>query len=364
MNAYETQRGRWGSAHWRTAALLAGMLGLLTAVGSAQSLDRDGEDDRDREDRPRQVFYPTDRMISGIAWNIANDYARRHDMDDYQRELTQERFQERLATFFKENRDDIGKAVTYYMEELVSPNPPSADDVSRFAGETLPLMEKFEEQVDLLVSDMSEYLTAEQLDSVELELGAFDVAMGMGKRRLLDWEAGGFDPIRDHPTGGEEFEQAERERHEQTRIEIEKRQNEIRTIRGDQRVLPQPQDASQSERADRATPQTKDEFADLVRKVIATYDLNDGQQAQAWRLYRQASERRDDYLRRNGDRISKIEQRLIAANSSGDERRITRANTEYDSLFRPIETIKKRLEQDLERLPNSAQRRAAFAAGG
>lgn len=93
-----------------------------------------------------------------------------------------------------------------------------------------------------------------------------------------------------------------------------------------------------------------DPWADYVRQFISKYGLDDGQQQRAWVIYKNAVERREQQARR-------FEARSGRVNGPAAQARLAESRAASEK------TIFEELKRRLDRLPTTAQRRAAGSTG-
>ncbi len=118
-----------------------------------------------------------------------------------------------------------------------------------------------------------------------------------------------------------------------------------------------------SKKAPRASKNFESEWEKYVNGFITKYSLDDAQQQTARKILRDCQEQAASHVRRNQSRIDKIEQQLkdVKKDKAGASQR-QRLEQQRERLMTPIGRIfERQLKPRLDRIPTSAQRKAASA---
>lgn len=189
----------------------------------------------------------------------------------------------------------------------------------------------------------------EGLIAEAVELGEVSAADADRFRRGYErWEVG--QRLKTAVARGEMTEEEARAAWAEYNAEFEHAKPGSKTEQKDDRALAEEPAAEEKDvQARGAMPD--DVWARYVRAFIARYQLDERQQNQAWRFYREArqrSERRAERLARRGD-------------DESEPQETERLNEARKRLERDRERLFERLKGQLETLPTGAQRRAAAA---
>jgi hypothetical protein len=353
--------------HEWLAVGLAAFLAITTISvrGSVAPQPPDAEDPgRPSVALPDGVFWPTQKMLEGVLRRIVEDMARDYDFDEDQRERTLDLLRERISGFLNRNRSEIQALMARYFEAVLNDEPPLPEEVADWARRVLPLMQEFRESVDGLAEQMREYLTDDQIATLEGNLAAFHTGMDFANRRMQDWAEGGYDPQTEwHRNSG--AREAERQRRAAIRQEMAaQRQAAIERVRREQELSSSPPQTVVEQGASRAPgspvtqPAVGDEWERYVETFIRRYDLNHDQKQQAYRFLRQQQAERDRYLKRREREMQRL---LEAWRSASSPEQVARAEADYARFMQPIDGLFERLKSRLEQIPTRAQRREAEA---
>jgi hypothetical protein len=352
----------------RFAACL--VLVAWAVAGAAAQSDTYYEEERERRDPPPAGFFPTERMIDLAINRVTDEMARQYGFDDDQLWQTRELIKQRVPDWMQDNRGELQGLMTQYIEAILGDEPPPPEEVADWAQRALPLLNDFRGIVYDVSDDMRGYLTEEQQIIMDGELAAMNVAMDYTTARFQLWSQGGYDWETEWPRS-DTFRETERERRQQ--LEREAEEAKIIALGGDPSELEPAEGAAgdgaaelagDKERQERSesTPlveRTTDEWEQYVANFIRRYNLDEAQQNSARKALKRAQASRDRYLKKRLDDIQKMQVDLKIAQS--DEQR-ARLKERYERLTAPLDRYFQKLKDDLNRLPNRAQRRQAAYA--
>jgi len=322
---------------------------------------------------PAEGFWPTPKMLDLFIARMSEQMADRYAFDEYQVMATQEVFRERLPRWLNENRPKIQTLTNEWVEMYMGSDPPDPQDVALWAQRVQPLLGEFREVIGNVATDMREYMTEDQLVTLDAELGVFNVGLNMTQGRIQGWADGGFNPEIDwHRSPG--FREVEAQRREELEAAVSIARTEAYSragVKPPADVLPggagaagskSPGAAGEAASAQPgsaepgAKPSAVDEWSAYVEGFIRKYDLNEAQRNSAYRILKMSRESRDKWLARNAPRMEKIE-KLFA--SAKDPDALKKAEEEYRKLQEPIDNMFARMKERLEAIPTRAQRQAA-----
>lgn len=351
----------------RANLLLAGLLLLAAPLATAQMYDDAQDEERARAQRERPLppagFWPTDRMIELFIdrW-VEDDYADQLDFDQDQIFMTQELLKERLPEWLHEHRPEIMQLSNEWFEALLAKEPPDPLYVADWAQRALPVLNDFADMAEGVTGEMRDYMTEDQRVLLDGQMAAFRVGVNFMTQRLGGWSEGRFDPENEW-FGNPEARRVQREREAAINAEMESAKRDAMGLppessQGAAAAAGGAQPAEQSSESRALTTATEDEWKRYVDEFIRRYQLNEEQQAEAYRILRSVQEQRDGYLRRVSPRLDQVSARLAAASSDEEKQRI---EEQAERLKRPLERMFTILRERLEPLPTRKQRSEALA---
>ncbi len=335
------------------AVLCVASLGLL---GSVQA-------DEPREKRlPEGSIWPSQRLIDLFLRKVAADMASDYGFDEYQRDEAERVLREKIGAFLKENRPQLEKLVTEFLEAQVADEPPDPKFVAEWAKRAQPLLAKAHDLLYDVADNMRDFMTEEQQIQLDGYLAAFDVGVEMTQKRLARWAAGEFDPQTEW-VGNPQARKLDRQRRREMYQRMEQARSEVLQQyeggpAGGAGGLP-PGERARAGAEAREARQARgavDEWERYVEQFIARYQLDSQQQQKARLFLRRQREARDTYLARKAAQMERIEKLYKQAKTP---ERIQQAEAEYKKLMAPVERMFEVLKSKLETLPTRAQRRAA-----
>ena len=341
--------------------IVVATLGLLVATACAQSY----EDEDDRRSKRMKNAAPTlfftpeiiDTMINRITDKMSDVYA----FDEDQVWNTRDVIKEEFPDWIQEHRGDIIQLANDYILFTAGDDPPTAEQVAEWSMRAMPLINEFRDKIDTTTEQMRDYMTDEQQVLLEGQKAMLDVGMNyMGKRMQL-WADGGYDWETEWPRSPT-FREQERERQGELHEEARKAEAVAMGLDPESDIaLVSDETVGQDRPAGtklRPAKQPKDEWTTYVEDFIKRYQLNEGQQNTAWKVYRNLVESRDRYLRKRLPDIKKTE---LLLNSAKTEEERDAARREYESLNQPIQRYFQQLKDRLNKLPSRKQRKEASA---
>ncbi len=333
------------------------MLLSIAAVACAQAPD---PADRPKSNEPPPAgFWPTEKMITRMLDRLADGMADHYDFDDAQVEQITGVLKDRIPKWMAENRTELQTLTNEYIEALLNLEPPTKEEVAKWADRALPMVNSFKDLVLKTSEDMKPFMTEDQALKLEGEMAGFEVGMGFANQKLVSWSEGNYDPETEWPDS-RRFRDREREDRERLDREMRVARQEARgeVVEGELVVETSPNGESGA-REGRSRINRKeqplDEWGKYVEDYIRRYQFNDDQKSSARRFLSVAYDERDAYLRKRGEEKTRLETALREA--SGDAR--AKAQEELDRFNKPMQTMFTKLKERLDRLPTRAQKAAA-----
>lgn len=334
-------------------ALLA-LIGLAGAAAQAQNQEPP-EVPVGGEPTPEPVFLFTPRIIELAIDRITDGMVGHYKLDEAQVWQAREAMKARFPQWLDEHRTDLIPLVNEYTEAMLSPDPPTPEQVAGWAKRVQPLVGEFTQLVEETTTEFRTFMTEEQQVILDGEMAVFRVGMNHMNGRLQVWSEGGYDWEYEWPRS-QKFQQAQRDREEELHVEAARAKAEAlgRELDGGPAVAD----------GDQPTPTTAaasagkglDAWESYVAEFVRRYNLTEEQQAQARRVLRSLQEQRDRYLGRKLKDIETLETRLKAAQTNEDREQV---RAEYNRLNEPIERMFSQLKDRLEPIPTRKQRREA-----
>jgi hypothetical protein len=352
-----------------TMQRIATCLVLVVCTVGGATAQPGGYDDEQRATPARRPggFFPTDKMIDLVINRVTDKMAEQYGFDEDQLWETRELIKQRIPDWMHQNRDEIQGLTTQYFEAILADEPPSPEEVADWAQRAMPLLQDFRGIVYDVSDGMRAYLTEEQQIIMDSELAAMDVGMNYTSARLQHWSAGGYNWETDWPRGPE-FDDDEYRRRKQLEEEAEAaRARALGVEPGELKSVESGGGGAQlvaDERVEqpKSTPtvaSTADEWEQYVANFIRRYGLDEAQQNSAHKALKKAQAARDRYLERRAEDIKRLDVEMKIA-ATDEQRALLR--TRYEKLTAPLERQFRTLKDDLNRLPNRAQRRQAAYA--
>jgi hypothetical protein len=350
---------------------------MLPALAPAQSEGEPAAPERATEVPSEGGFWPTPKMVERVIDRITEEGIGTYTFDEIQLDQTREILKRRVPQWMQENRAEIMTLMNQWFEALLDEEPPTAEDVAKWAERVLPVVQSFEQEVVGITDEMREFLNEDQVTVLEGELAAFHIGIQFATNKVRDWADGQFDPEVDWPGGSREDEADQAERDAEIAA-ARARENEIARREG--RPLPFPEGGPVSAEsppvpvepvppaptATPATPSAKPEKADewtkYVDEFIRKYDLNDDQQSKARSALKTAQTNRDNYLKKKKTvrelaEIEKLATELKDATDEESRKKLTEVEERRRKLHEPVENEFNRLKRKLDDLPTREQRR-------
>lgn len=346
----------------------AGWMVLGACVGAALAQQGDDLGARRAERAAEEEllgFWPTPKMVDGIVYHVSREIARHYEFDEDQTEQMTAVLRDRFVTWFQQNRRQIQPLVNEFMEAQLASEAPLAENVAKWAGRVVPLLDDFHTVMESATGEMRGFMTEDQQAQLEADMAAYNVARRLALDKVYRWKEGGFDPENEWTADPGERRRREREEQRTAKAAIESERERVKTelgVAGHEGGNAPVTEAARPEAvhtpAEAGSPkgEMKDEWARYVDEFIKRYDLDQGQQGQAQRALARRQESRADYLRRKAAELDRT-QRLITSAESPEEK--ARALDELASLNKPIERIFQQLKDDLDRIPTRKQRSKA-----
>ncbi len=353
-----------------TGWLVLGLLGLTAAPTMSQTdaESRSGRSGRAADEQERGGeellgFWPTPKMVDGMVYHVARELARHYEFDEDQTEQMTSVIRERFVSWFQKNRRQIQPLVNEFMESQLASEAPLSENVAKWAGRVVPLVEDFHTVMEGATDEMRGFMTDDQQAQLEADMAAYNVARRLALDKVYRWKEGGFDPESEWTADPGERRRREREEQRAAKAAIETERERVEAELGvsGERARREVVVAHETPRAGEsapagAKPEIKDEWARYVEDFVKRYALDQGQQGQAQRALARRQESRADYLRRKADELDRT-QRLISSAETPEDK--ARALDELAALNKPLERIFQQLKDDLEKIPTRKQRSKA-----
>ena len=335
----------------------AAVLCVTVVIASA------GRADEPRKKRPEGSIWPSPRLIDLFLRKVAADMANDYGFDEYQRDEAERVLRERIGKFLEENRPQLEKLVTEFLEAQVADEPPDPQFVAEWAKRAQPLLAKAHDLLYDVADDMRDFMTDEQQIQLDGYLAAFDVGVEMTQKRLQRWAAGEFDPQTEW-VGNPQARKLDRQRRREMYQRMEQARSEVlqqyegggEAAAGGGLAPGERARAGAEARKARQARGATDAWERYVEQFIARYQLDAQQQQKARLFLRRQREARDTYLARKAGQMERIEKLYKQAKTP---EQVQQAEAEYKKLMAPVERMFEVLKSKLETLPTRAQRRAA-----
>lgn len=364
-------------------ALVLGVLSSTVAPLAAQERVAAQGAERERATPiPSAGFWPTEKLINNMLDRALEGLIEEYDFDPEQATRTAEILKTRFPRWLQENRGEIQTLMNEYLEALTEADPPTPERVAQWAQRVQPLVGGFQELVNDMTGEMSEFMTEDQQVNLEGHMAAFTTGIGFMQNKLGVWAEGGYDPESEWPRNAEARQRRraeERALKEQMRDDRNQALAEMGAGPDGKPVADDPAAAANNANAGAtqgalkggATPQDrpptkprparaaateKDEWTRYVDEFVRRYDLNDDQKGKAYTYLKAKQDDRDAYLNRKKADIATAEKEVKAGKT--DEARAT-AKKQLDELNKPIERYFTQLKDRLNTLPTREQRKKA-----
>ena len=328
--------------------LLVGGLHVLSAGGGlarAQELDQPGESAGVTEpaDPPLDGFWPTERLTEYALHRWCGQVTDQYQLDAEQAAQLERMMFRRWPRWMKDNRSQLQPLFNEFMENRLAPQPPSAEQVSDWAGRALRMFDSGRRELDAAQADFRQWLSPTQKMRFDADVTKVNVGMELFEQKLRTWQEGRY--VRD-----ELWKQPywERRREREAAPDAEQRQAA---------------DAAQAESAP-ARPDAESEVVPLdkwesyVVTFVRKYSLDAEQTTSAWTIMGDLRARADRYRDRHSAEYARIEDKLAESDTEAREPLVARREALDEPLARLFEELKTRLE----RLLTEAQRRAVEGA--
>lgn len=283
----------------------------------------------------------------------------RYMLDAAQEDALREMIVRESNEFIARNMGRMLPMVTEAARLRLAGEPFTPEIVQRWSQQMAPMFYEARERLKTRSAEFIETLDPDQRALVEEDLGAAFRRMDRMEQLGAEWNDGRWRP-EDWGIGQDPIQRGEMRAAALTATDAEQPAPGGAGT-GDTNSQPQPANPGDAATAgpNRAQPAAEaparggglsDPWADYVRQFISKYGLDDGQQQRAWIIYKNAVERREQQVRRFEARAGRISG--PAAQARLAESRAASEKTIFDELKRR-----------LDRLPTSAQRRAAESIG-
>lgn len=347
----------------RAAVLLAMFLSLGVSTATARQ-QVPADPPPQKRPIPTEGFWPTRTMVDRILDRISDDLAQQYKFDDDQRERTRAVLKEFVPRFMDENRAEIQDLTNQFIEAQLHDEPPNVADIAKWSARVLPLVDKFNATAEEMTGKMREYMSEEQIVTLEAEFAAMQAGIGIVKNKLGTWSEGGFDPETEWTPPGPERRRRDREEERRANQQIAEARERARAAaqeaaeRGELKGAPeastQPGVISKPMTVAKSRP--TDEWEILVDEFIKRYDLNDDQQQKARGILQQKMTERDKYLQQKTSEMDNVTKQALAAKTAEEKQAAKEAG---EKLRAPVERMLAQLKDRLDGLPTRAQRQAA-----
>jgi hypothetical protein len=322
-------------------------------------------------------IYPTRKMIERFCDRFARVMAEQLDFDDEQRVYFQEVLRDRVPAWFANNRSTLKPLINEYIETLLSDTPPAPREVAAWAAKALPMVDQVNGLAEACVADLRPALSEDQVLELEGDLAALRTGVSFLRSKLELWEAGGYDPAFDWPTGAHyaNLSAAEaialRNAQEQARAEVTGSPVPMRLAGAVEQAPPDEEGGVGAlllheilnVPRNRPVPAQPNGYVDpwdrYAADFIERYQLTASQADTAYRYAREAKQLRDRYLEKNLNEY----RRLDAALQSPGPKDLAALRAAYEKLQAPVDRFYMQMQERLEKLPTRAQRRAAVQRG-
>jgi hypothetical protein len=285
-------------------------------------------------------------MIDGILRRAAIEAGGRYELTPQQQSELEDKLVQRWQGFLHENRADLQPLVNEYIETRLSPKPPTADDVSGWATRATPAFQRLRENVEASDQEVRDMLTPMQQAKFDVERLKHYVGLEAMQGKLKRWSVGDFKqnewwtpPGEDRKTKSQEAKAAKNAEH-----------------------------ATAAGAAAAATPRptgSPDELPPRVQKELSLwekytedfcnrYQLDRSQRNAAHSILDELLDRADEHALLHRDRIAVLEAKIAKPSPSED---VASFNRELEALYAPIDRLYAELQERLNRLPTSGQRR-------
>lgn len=301
----------------------------------------------------------------------------RYGFDERQKKLVRKSIiNESNKMFFKH----APQALTYSMEMIdarAAGEPFTPDQVARWTEMAMPIFEDAHDNMKEAVQELLPEFTEEQQALMQADLAANDRRFATMEKESERWKRGEWNAadwgLQDDPIQMAEVWAAE---DAATALETQPEAPLVQDESGvaerqppvaqDTTRRPRPRETRPTQRVDRRTTthakqdpaKSTDPWEQHVQAFIDRYKLTESQQTAAWRIYRDASQRRNTVQQRNDRRLAAIENHL----SEQPERLEKQKTSILESGKAMVDQLFAQMNERLEKLPTRAQRQAVEAA--
>jgi hypothetical protein len=316
--------------------------GLLGAVFGTQALLADEADvpeaigKKAATPEPRsEGFWPTERMIDYAVRRWCGQVSYEYDLDEEQAARLEEMMQRRWPRWMKEHRRELQPLINEFMENRLAPEPPSPEQVSKWADKALRLFSLGRDELHAAQAEFRQWLRPRQKMKFDADVTKINVGMEIFERKLRGWQEGRFarNELWDEPYWVRE---RERETAERRAAETPRAESGPSAAEGEPEPVP------------------LDMWESYVAAFIKEYSLDDAQITSAWTIMGDLRARADRYRDRHSLEYARIQEQW----EQSDEQTRKTLVARKEELDEPLAQLFDELKDRLSRLLTDAQRRA------
>ena len=270
-------------------------------------------------------YVVSEKLLKTIMKRYAYELSDNIELDAAQEEAVLEKLNERWVPFLQKNQDKVAPLVERYLQAMVDPDPPSQEDVERWAKAALEINEDFLKQLDASDKDLSKLMRPEQLGRFRAESAKMRMGMGLFNGQLQQWATGEYD------TGmwdrQRDRRQAKRERHRKQWEQKAARTPELK-------------------------PFNPTAWEAYVIDFVARFGLDSAQTISANAILDDVQSRAHDYIRQRTLELERIRGEIVGATRPSEREKLI---AREQALLGPLEKLFTELNDRLAQIPTQAQ---------
>lgn len=290
-------------------------------------------------------IWPSEKLIRSVLIRWADDMSDRFELDGESREQIRKLTLDRWGRFLKENREGLQPLLNEMLEMRLAVEPPSPEEVSRWATSAMPMFRRMEVQAREATAEFRDIIPPEQSARFEAEAVQLGLGLQAAAQRLEQWKKGEFEPTevwspRRHQRQSRTEERVADEQPEGSSAHAEEGTAKTGSTGEDQ---PPDQIAEELHRWDK-----------FVRDTIQSYDFDKAQQAAAQSFLSELKGRALAHRDRHKEEIAELERRIH--HNPGTDEAVAEIKKDLTELYGPIDEMFKELKARVESLATTDQK--------
>ena len=284
-------------------------------------------------------FWPSPRMTEYALRRWSAQVANEYELGEEQTQALEEMMLRRWPKWMKQNRRLIQPVVNEFMENRIAPEPPSPEQISKWAGRALKAFGSARDELREAQDEFRRTLSPSQKMRFDVDVTKMNVGMEVFEQKIKTWQEGQY---------------ATREFWDRPHWMPKE------TTNG--KASPDPSAKGGGTELAGTEPQTVplDRWESFVADYIRRYSFDQEQTTSAWSIMGDLRAQAEAHKDRHREEYEQIEQRVAQA-KDGDRRnwvdRRKFLDNRIDRLFEELKDRLERLLTDAQR--NSAERNSA-----